>query len=167
MELRKWTLKEWEKQVSVDSHQVWKWLKTDCLHRRAARRLLQVNPHTIQHARTRAVTSCWRKHVCSVKNNYSSSRGKSRSTVGVVLTSPSQDRQGQTSPRFYVTLTTAVRVQHEMCAVLDVGKMQKSMTRKPFLFMKSDKSVTKLKANHTVLIQGRQGTAALSSGHTM
>lgn len=87
--------------------------------------------------------------------------------MGVVLTSPSQDRQGQTSPRFYVTLTTAVRVQHEMCAVLDVGKMQKSMTRKPFLFMKSDKSVTKLKANHTVLIQGRQGTAALSSGHTM
>lgn len=78
----------------------------------------QVNPQTVQHARTRDVTSCWRKHTCGVKNNNCSSRRKSRRTVGVIVASPPRDQQGQTAPWLYVTLTTAVRIQHEMYSLM-------------------------------------------------
>lgn len=97
---------------------MWKELKTGCLHRAAFLGLFQVNPQTLQHARTRDVTSCWRKHTCGVKNNNCSSRRKSRRTVGVIVASPPRDQQGQTAPWLYVTLTTAVRIQHEMYSLM-------------------------------------------------
>lgn len=137
-------LKEWEKQVSVDSHQVWKWLKTDCLHRRAARRLLRVNPHTVQHARTRAVTSYAGESTFVVlKTTTVAAEVKAEAPWELLwpqlLRIDTDVSTGQASPRLYVTLTPTVREQHETWTTANVEICEKSVTgvnEKHFLFMK-------------------------------
>lgn len=104
--------------IGTSGRRQWKELKTGCLHRTALLGLFQVNPQTVQHARTGVVTPCWRKHACGVKNNNCSGRRKSRRTVGVIVASPPRDQQGQAAPWLYVTLTTAVRIQHEMYSLM-------------------------------------------------
>lgn len=135
---RKWMLKEWEKHWQLSGVKVAK----NRFHRRAEHRPLQVNPHTVQHARTRAVTSCRRKPDCGVKNNYSSSRSKSRSTVGVIVAPPFSRSTGTNITSVLCNVDNNSRkYSMEMCAILDLEKN----------FKKSYKECNKTKSSHTRL----------------
>lgn len=142
-ELKKWMLREWEKQVSVDN-QVQKWLKTDCLHRRAARRLLQVNPHTVQHERARAVT-LYAGESMFVELKTTTVTAEVKAEALWELLWPQLLRIDRCFQKASITtssrmLTPNVRVQHEMCIRLDVGKtkIHGGVNKTSFLFWKSD-----------------------------
>lgn len=108
--LQIWMLKVSEKHVRV-RHQVWKWLKTDCFHRRAA---VQIPPGQPTYS-----TACQNK-CCDLifrinhdRSSQCSGGGKNRSIVGVIMASTShiQHRcfQRFRSPYFYVTLHSAAQ----------------------------------------------------------
>lgn len=111
-----WILRGVEEVWVSTSHQVWKWLKTDSLHRRAAHSSGTGSSRSTHILYSMREQGLW-PHAGEImfvvlKTATAAAKGKSKSIVGVYTASPS--RQGQTWPWFYVMLITAVRVLHEM-----------------------------------------------------